>query len=362
MRMKRKNYIIDRVPLIVSYVASICVFGGVLQLQALLQKQTIDWSAWLYGLLLAMVIFVFYLIYDYRKRIDFLKRVERYITEGHTLHDSLVIDASYTSEQETIVQAFTLLREQYMNEVHEQHAKERQQVIFMNQWIHQMKTPVSVIELLLQKLGQTHREVREIVESIREENNRILQGLDLALHMARLEQFAKDYKVEEVNVVEVVRDVINQHRKTFIQYSVYPKIMFDKEQYVVASDQKWLSIAINQIMMNALKYTRIAEKEKKVIEFQMEETESGMTLQIRDNGIGIPKQDIKRIFEPFFTGINGRKTREATGMGLYITKQICDNLHHGLTAQSIEGEGTTFTFQFSKGLEYHQMMRKMTKL
>ena len=86
------------------------------------------------------------------------KRIEKYVASGNTLHDSLLIDTSYTSEQEMVVESFTLLRQQYMNEVHKQHAKEQQQMIFMNQWIHQMKTPVSVIELLLQKFGKEYRE------------------------------------------------------------------------------------------------------------------------------------------------------------------------------------------------------------
>lgn len=333
-----------------------------LQLEALLKNYSISWDTWLYGFTLGTIIFVGFLIYDYRKRAAFLHRVEQYIADGHTLHDSLVVSASSSYEQEAIVEAFSLLREQYMNEVHEQQAKEQQQVIFMNQWIHQMKTPVSVIELLLQKLGQTHREARGTIESIREENNRILHGLDLALHMARIEQFEKDYKVEEINVIEIVRDSINQHRKAFIQNSIYPKFMFEKEQYTIASDQKWLSIAINQIVMNALKYTKLNEKEKKEIQFCIEENENFIMLHIRDNGIGIPKQDVKRVFEPFFTGVNGRKTREATGMGLYITKQICDHLQHGLTAEAEEGEGATFTFYFAKDKGYHKMMRKMTKL
>lgn len=360
--MKLKSYLVDRFPLILSYVVSLCLFGLVLQLQSLLEKRPLDWSTWLYGLLLGTVVFISYLVHDYRKRSVFLKRIEQYITGGHTLHDSLLIDASYTSEQEMIVEAFTLLRQQYMNEVHKQHAKEQQQMIFMNQWIHQMKTPVSVIELLLQKFGKAHREARETVESIREENNRILNGLDLALHMARLEQFAKDYKVEVVNVIDVVRDIINQNRKSFIQSSVYPKLMFEEDACMVASDRKWISIAISQIVVNAIKYTKISQADKKEIQFQIEEKDQKILLHIRDNGIGIPKQDVKRVFDPFFTGINGRKTREATGMGLYITKEICDNLHHRIQVQSTEGEGTTFTFQFAKDEEYHALTRKMTKL
>ncbi|MDG1595594.1 sensor histidine kinase, partial [Bacillus cereus] len=156
--MKVKNYLMDRFSLILSYIVSLCLFGLVLQLQSLLEKKSIDWSTWLYGLLLGTVVFTVYLIYDYRKRSVFLKRIEKYVTGGNTLHDSLLIDESYTSEQEMVVESFTLLRQQYMNEAHKQHAKEQQQMIFMNQWIHQMKTPVSVIELLLQKFGKEHRE------------------------------------------------------------------------------------------------------------------------------------------------------------------------------------------------------------
>ena len=80
-------------------------------------------------------------------------------------------------------------------------------------------------------------------------------------------------------------------------------------------------------------------RKQRKIQFQIEEKDQKVLLHIKDNGIGIPEQDVKRIFDPFFTGVNGRKTREATGMGLYITKEICDNLHHGMYVQSAEGKG-----------------------
>lgn len=97
-----------------------------LQLEALLQKHSISWDTWLYGFTLGTIIFVGFLIYDYRKRAAFLHRVEQYIADGHTLHDSLLVSTSSSYEQEVIVEAFSLLREQYMNEVHDQQAKEQQ--------------------------------------------------------------------------------------------------------------------------------------------------------------------------------------------------------------------------------------------
>jgi signal transduction histidine kinase len=360
--MKLKLYLLDRLPLIASYVVSISLFGLVLQLEGLLQKQPISWDTWLYGLSLAITIFLGFLIYDYRKRVIFLRGVEQYVEKGQTLHNSLFVSASYTYEQEMVAEAFSLLRQQYLNEAHSQQAKGEQQHIFMNQWIHQMKTPVSIIELILQQLEQTHRDAKPTIESIREENTRILNGLDLALNIARIDQFEKDYKVEEVDLIHLMRDSINQHRKEFIQSRIFPKFVHEEEKYVVTTDQKWLSIAVNQMVMNALKYTRMVDREKKEVHFHLEETEQTIMLHIIDNGIGISKQDVKRIFEPFFTGMNGRKIREATGMGLYITKQICDRLNHRLTVESTEREGAVFTIHFHKGESYHQLMRKVTGL
>ena len=94
--------------------------------------------------------------------------------------------------------------------------------------------------------------------------------------MARLEQFAKDYKVEVVNVIHIIRDIINENRKSFIQSSVFPKVMFEEDTCMVASDRKWLSIAIGQIVVNAIKYTKISEAEKKEIQFQIEEKPKGV--------------------------------------------------------------------------------------
>ncbi|MDR4248194.1 sensor histidine kinase, partial [Bacillus thuringiensis] len=80
------------------YIVRLCLLGFVLQLQCLLEKISFDWSTWLYGHLLGTVVFTVYLIYDYRKRSVFLKRIEKYVTDGNTLHDSLLIDEAYTSE------------------------------------------------------------------------------------------------------------------------------------------------------------------------------------------------------------------------------------------------------------------------
>ncbi|MFD3449536.1 sensor histidine kinase [Microbacteriaceae bacterium 4G12] len=355
--MTYKQYLADRLFFLCTYVLSIFILLFVVELDLWIHNKELEWSTLLYGVSLSVGFLLVLFIQDYHKRKKFATQIERYLSSGAMLSDSLFIDTANTNEQELIVEAMTMMRQQYLNSIQEQLMKQKQQTIFLNQWIHQMKTPVSVIELLLQKEELPTR----VRDSIREENQRLLQGLDLALHMARLEQFEKDYKVEEVDMIDLVRTLINQQRKTFIQYAVYPKMEIQTEKFIVATDKKWLTIALQQVIINALKYTKITEQSTKQIVVKLSEHERFLELEVSDTGIGIPIQDQKRVFEPFFTGNNGRKTREATGMGLYITKEICDRLGHSVHLESTEGSGTSVSFRFAKDEAYHHMMKQDDK-
>ena len=99
----------------------------------------------------------------------------------------------------------------------------------------------------------------------------------------------------------------------------------------ITSDRKWLSVAIEQLMNNAVKYTKTGSV---TITF-----DDNMTIQ--DTGIGILPEDLPRLFEHGFTGYNGRHNQKSTGLGLYLTKGILDKLE--LTA--------TITSQVEKGTE-----------
>lgn len=113
----------------------------------------------------------------------------------------------------------------------------------------------------------------------------------------------------------------------------------------ISSDQKWLSFVVEQILFNALKYSKQGAGDHITIRIEAEGHET--RLSIADEGIGIPPQDLPRIFDAFFTGENGRSMTEATGMGLYLAKQVCIRLGHQLYAESKEGAGTVMTIVFS---------------
>ncbi|CAI8708717.1 Sensor histidine kinase YxdK [Brevibacillus sp. IT-7CA2] len=219
----------------------------------------------------------------------------------------------------------------YKEQLHAYENKQRDHTTFIQQWVHQMKTPISVIHLLLQN------EDDPTAESVREEVDRIKRGLETVLYIARLDRFEQDFLIEPVTLRSLVQNVLAENKRLFIRNQVYPEVKVD-ENWRVESDDKWLAFVLNQLLTNAVRYS--AGKSNKVT-IRAYERGVHAILEVQDYGIGIPAEDIRRVFKPYFTGENGRKYPESTGMGLYLVKEICGRLHHGVEMESEVGEGTT---------------------
>jgi OmpR family two-component system sensor histidine kinase YxdK len=119
--------------------------------------------------------------------------------------------------------------------------------------------------------------------------------------------------------------------------------MNDQDLYIL-SDKKWIKFVIEQVLSNALKYS--SEKSNKV-DIRLAKQNEQVILTITDYGIGIPEQDVKRVFEPYFTGVNGRKYHESTGMGLYLVKEILNRLAHDFSIDTEINKGTSFSIIFN---------------
>lgn len=225
----------------------------------------------------------------------------------------------------------------YQHELHSLYASQKRHDQFMNQWVHQMKTPISVIELLLQDDRPLDK------RNVQEEIDRLRRGLDMVLVNARLENFEEDMQVEQVALKTIVTATVNENKRLFITKRVFPEIHIE-EDIIVASDSKWLRFIIGQFVTNAVKYT--FEANKKIV-ISAVKRDDYVQLAICDEGIGIPASDLSRVTKAFFTGENGRKTGESTGMGLYLAKEICEKLGHELNITSEVGKGTIVTVTFT---------------
>ncbi len=229
--------------------------------------------------------------------------------------------------------------ELYVRNIQEYKKTHDEHLTFINHWIHQMKTPISVITLQLQDY-----EGEEFASDIQEELDKLNKGLNMAIYFSRLDEFQKDFIVEKVNLHNEIVDIVNKERRFFIKNRIIPRVDVDKSVEVY-TDAKWIKFVIEQVIINGIKYSK---NYGKYLTIKSDEDNEYIKLYIIDEGIGISNKDIRRVFEPFFTGENGRKYGESTGMGLYIVKSACDNLGHKIEIKSEINKGTMISILFKK--------------
>lgn len=228
----------------------------------------------------------------------------------------------------------------YQTELENLRLKQQQHIDFIQQWVHQMKTPISVMHLSLQK--EAEQLPYDFYRDMEEEREKLQRGLELALYHARIDKFNRDFHIKKVNLKLLVLETIQDFKIAFIRNQVYPEVIID-EQLQIDTDPKWFQFVLGQITSNAIKYAK-GSKEK--IKYKVHKENQLIHLFIKDEGIGIQAKDITRVFDPFFTGENGRKFQESTGMGLYLSKQICDAIGHNIKIDSQPQNGTTITITF----------------
>lgn len=184
----------------------------------------------------------------------------------------------------------------------------------------------------------------EITESINEELDKIDNYTEQALFYARSNTVEKDYYIKKVNLKELVNSVVIRNKKSLIQNNIGVEI--NGLEINVYSDVKWCAFILNQLIQNAIKYSK---DDNRKIEIYAKENKDNVILYIKDNGIGIKASEVSRVFEKGFTGENGRrKGQKATGIGLYLCKKLCDKLSLGLELKSEENVSTEVSLTFPK--------------
>ncbi len=214
---------------------------------------------------------------------------------------------------------------------------------YIELWIHEVKIPIATSKLIIENNKNS------IMKSIDEEIDKIEDYTEQALFYARSNTVEKDYVIRKVQLKEIVNSVIKKNKNQLIAENIKVNINdIEREIYV---DSKWIIFILNQIIINSIKYSKDTNKK---IDINSKEMKDKVILYINDNGIGIKKGEITRVFEKGFTGTNGRiRGKKSTGIGLYLSKKLCDKLGLGLELNSIENEGTELRIVFPKGSFYN---------
>lgn len=238
--------------------------------------------------------------------------------EGRILYDSLKVQGKYIND---INQAYNNKFTEYRR--------------YIETWVHEVKTPIATSKLLIENSKNI------VTLSIGEEINKIDEYIEQVLYVSKSDTVEKDYHIKTLYLQSIINNVVRRKSKEIINEEIRP-IIHDLDVYIF-SDEKWIEFIIGQVISNCIKY----KDEKPIIEIYSKIVDNKVKLYIRDNGIGIPSQDISRVFEKGFVGINGRKRNAvSTGIGLYLCKKLCDKLEVGIRIVPNVSKGTIIELTF----------------
>ena len=309
------NYLKKNIKVYLLFVSFILVFFVIFYLYSLPFEALYYGGSFCFIMAFLATIVDFYNYKDSCKKLKFL--------ENHILNDMEDLPRSLDVRVEYYHKIIRRLHDEVEKLNHQAYKKNTEIEDYFSMWVHQIKTPIAALNFLLD-----NEEVD--VKIVKQELFKIERYVEMVLTYLRLGSESSDYLIERTNLGDVTKDNIKKYAQLFSNKKI--KLNYVPHATFVISDKKWLGFAFEQILSNAIKYTKTGgeisiffEKNKLIIE---------------DNGLGISEEDLPRIFEKGFTGFNGRYEKKSSGLGLYLCKKTLDNLGHKIIITSKVNIGT----------------------
>ena len=314
--MKFVSYLRDRWKVILLLAVCLGLFSGVLFLYR------VAGEVLLYGWLMeGILIFIAFLVdfIHYCRKLDNLKQAQA------QLPYELDLPAPASRKEREYQALLRELFEQYRKLDDQSQRSRREMQDYYSLWVHQIKVPISAMDLLL----QTHP--GPDTPLLQGELFKVRQYVEMVLSFLRLESSTTDYLIRRCDLDKIIKQGVRKFASLFILSQV--KLEFTPTHLLVLTDEKWLGFAIEQLLSNAVKYT----KPQGVVKIYAKPEQ---ILVVEDTGIGIAPEDLPRIWDKGFTGLNGRMEQKSTGLGLYLCKRVLTNLGHTVQIFSQPGKGT----------------------
>ena len=320
MKIDLKEYILEKRQVLLAVALGLLIYSLVLLLYQ------IPPEAAGYGILLVFIAEFVWLLSGcgrFRKKQKLLRQLAGERAKDFYLRDLPESEDPKEEAYQDLIES--LLKEKNRKEA-EAAEKLRDMEEYYTLWVHQIKTPIAAMSLLLQEEDTPEN------GELSMELFRIEQYVEMVLQYLRLDSPDHDLAFRSVDVDDCVRQAVRKYARSFIRKKI--ALDFQETGIETVSDEKWLVFVLEQLLSNALKYTK-----KGTIRIYG----GNGFLYIEDTGIGIAPEDLPRIFEKGYTGYNGRRDKKSTGIGLYLCQEILKRLAHGITITSTLGEGTKVT-------------------
>ena len=339
--MKLRDYLKDKIIIIILVILTYFII-----LSFMIGFKIVDEFRWCFTILYSLL-FIIIFLYDFFRKYFYYKDI---LSKLELLDEKYLICEMISKpnflDGEIFYQMLYDINKSMNENIRDYREKINDFKEYVELWIHEVKIPLSALILY------THN--KKIDKALVKEINRVDNYLEQILYYIRSENTEVDYIIKEVDLNKVIRDVMLKNKDILLERNI--EITSDVRDSKVLTDYKWLEFMINQVISNSMKYMRNIENKK--IEIKAYKKDNCVVLEILDNGMGIPKSDLSRVFNKTFTGQNGRKVPGSTGMGLYIVSNLCKKLGHKLEIESNEGEYTKVKFVFDDNLFYSEVRNK----
>ena len=314
------------------------LFFGIVTIEIFLLAYQVDNFIKIYIPIIILGLYFIAVLYEYFKKKNFYNKLQKILEE---------LDEKYLITE--IIKSPNFIDGKILKNILEQINKSMLENVntykyltedykeYIELWIHEIKLPIAASKMVIENNKNT------VTKSIDEELDKIENYTEQALFYARSNTVEKDYYIRKCYLKDIVNESIKKNKSVLIQEKITMNI--HDLNIEVHTDSKWIVFILNQIIQNSVKY-KIQEGTTE-IELYAKQGKDNVILYIKDNGIGIKRSEISRIFEKGFTGTNGRlQNKKSTGIGLYLCKKLCDKLGIAIEVKSDENKGTEIKLVF----------------
>lgn len=302
-----------------------------------------------------LLILAAWVLYEYHDRKQYFARIGRILDQADQrfLLGELMPDSPHAEDRlyrEMIRQS----NKSVIERIRRAEDAQREYREYIESWVHEIKAPITSISLMCEnRRSQLKPADAQGIRSraaefqdrdnlqIAMENQKVENYVDMALYYARSDEVYKDYVIQETDLQTTAEEAVMKNKFYLIQNKIRVDVQCEGQK--VYTDRKWILFILNQLLLNCIKYK---SEEDAYIRIYTQAYQNGIYLYVEDNGSGIKKEELSRIFEKGFTGTNGRKNDRATGMGLYLCRKLCKKLGIGIDARSAFGFGTALILEF----------------
>jgi len=322
--MKLSEYIKDKI----NYILALAIY--LIIISTYLKAINLTYLTIFIVIFITFTFFILAFLLSYYKTSKYLRNIEKTmdkLPEKYLITE--ILQKPRSAEKLAYYRILKRANKSMLENVTDIKEKQKDYKEYIESWVHEFKIPITSAKLLCE--NNKSDITNKIDEDIEEVNNYVEQ----ALFYARMDQVSNDFMIREISLNEVIKNVLARNKKIMIQNNM--KVELKDVNIKCYTDEKWLEFILNQIITNSIKYRNDNNAVIKITGIQNKEN---IILKIKDNGIGIKKSEIDRIFDKGFTGTNGRNQTKSTGIGLYLCKRLCEGIGMEIDANSKENEYT----------------------